>query len=815
MPVGLLAILKAGGAYVPIDPKYPRERVSHMLSDARVAVLLTQERLVSALPEHEAVVVLLDAEWDAVEVGPSVEPAAPLRPENLAYVIYTSGSTGKPKGVPVSHRNLVHSTAARFTYYPDAVRGFLLLSSYAFDSSVAGIFWTLCQGGRLVVPRQEHQQDPAYLFGLIREHTPSHLLCLPSLYALLLELGRPEELGALEAVIVAGEACLARLVEQHHELLPSAALYNEYGPTEGSVWSTVYLCLPREAGAPVPIGRPIPRVQVYILDARLRPVPVGVPGQLYVGGEGLARGYLNHPALTAEKFIPHPFSEEAGARLYRTGDLSRYLPDGNIEFLGRVDQQVKIRGYRIELEEIDAVLTEHPGIREAAAVASEEQGGDRRLLAYIVREPGVEVEVGDVRAYLKDRLPDYMHPSAYVLLDELPLTPNGKLDRRALPSAGQARSQLLSDFVAPRTATEFAVAQIWEDLLGHSPVGVHDNFFDVGGHSLLAVRLMARLQQQFGQDIPLAALFRGATVAHLAELIGRNTPPPPRSPLVPIQPNGSNRPFFCVHAIGGEVLSFYHLARQLGDDQPFYGLQAPRLHEMGNEPETIAGSAAEYLRAVREVQPEGPYLLGGYSYGAVVAYEMAQQLEEAGERVALVAVLDTSAPSIMQQMPEDDQVELLQGLAWSTARQYEKYLTLSADELRRRNPEERLQYFIAQMQEAGLAPGEIEIRMLRSFLAGHRSRQHAAREYRPRGTARVPITLFRCAEADAEMLEAMRRAGLPTDDRAKGWGAYTEGPVEVLEVPGHHNRMCEEPYVVGLAAAMTDSLARACESAEP
>jgi thioesterase domain-containing protein len=325
---------------------------------------------------------------------------------------------------------------------------------------------------------------------------------------------------------------------------------------------------------------------------------------------------------------------------------------------------------------------------------------------------------------------------------------------------------------------------------------------------------MARLQQQFGQDIPLAALFRGATVAHLSELIGRKTPPAPRAPLVPIQSNGTKRPFFCVHAIGGEVLSFYHLARRFGEDQPFYGLQAPRLHEMGNEPETIAGSAADYLRAVRELQPEGPYLLGGYSYGAIVAYEMAQQLEAAGERVALVAVLDTSAPSIMQQMPEDDQVELLQGLAWSTARQYEKFLMLSAEELRSRNPEERLQYFIAQMQESGLAPGEIEIRMLRNFLAGHRSRQRAAREYRPRGASSAPITLFRCAEADAEMLEAMRRAGLSTDDPAKGWRAYTDGPMEVIEVPGHHNRMCEEPYVVGLAEAMARSFARACESTE-
>jgi aspartate racemase len=836
MFVGMLAILKAGGAYLPLDPQYPQERLSYMLADAGVSVLLTQKGLAQTLPAHSARVVSLDEDWDETQRDATDKPSAPPGPDNLAYMIYTSGSTGRPKGVLISHRNLVHSTTARFCYYQQKVRGFLLLSSFAFDSSVAGIFWTLCQGGTLLLPQQEYQQDLSNLIRLIAADKPSHMLGLPALYALLMEQAKPEQLASLETVIVAGEACPGELIELHQSVLPQATLFNEYGPTEGTVWSSVYQCRSQAPTTQVPIGRPISNMQAYILDADLQLVPVGSPGQLHIGGAGLARGYHNHPDLTGEKFIPHPFSQQPGARLYRTGDLARYLPDGNLQFLGRIDQQLKIRGYRIEPGEIETVLQQHESLKEVAVVAQAQGGGDQRLVAYLVPQPHNTPEPDLLRRFLKERLPDYMHPSGFILLDGLPLMPNGKLDRRALAELEQPGAELRATFVAPRSATECALAQIWEDLLGVSRIGIEEDFFAIGGHSLLAVRLMARVEQQFGVELPLSTLFRGATIAALARRISESsatvettgptatpvtggmihpaseggrgsaeTEVAGRSPLVAIQPEGTRPPFFCVHAIGGEVLSFYHLARYLGSAQPFYGLQAARLHEMGNEEASISGSAAEYLAAIRVVQPEGPYLLGGYSYGAIVAYEMALQLEAVGEEAALLAVLDTSAPRVLQGI-ESDEVGLLVGLAWSTARQAEKYLLLSEELMREMNSEQRLRHFVEQMGAAGLAPADVEIRLLRNFLAGHRARQQAVRQYQPRATYGGVITLFRCAEADSVMQKEMERAGIEVTDGVKGWSEYSERMVEVYEVAGHHNRMCEEPYVGDLAEKLGNSL---------
>lgn len=369
MIVGILGILKAGGAYVPLDPTYPKERLGFMLQDTKAPVLLTQRHLVAELPPHGAAVYCLDDEWDRISQGGNANRVAPVGPDNIVYVIYTSGSTGTPKGVLVTHRNLVHSTSARLRYYPNPVTGFVLLSSFAFDSSVAGIFWTLCQGGTLWIPERGVEQDPARIAEQIRVAGASHVLSLPSLYSFLLHQSSPAQLASLNTVIVAGEACPASLPALHHGRLPQAALYNEYGPTEGTVWSTVYRFPESSAPTPAPIGRPIPNMEVYIIDGQRQPVPIGVAGEIYIGGAGIARGYLNRPDLTREKFVEHPFTRHPEARLYRTGDLARYRADGNIEFLGRVDHQVKIRGYRIELGEIEAALRKHPGLKDVVVVA--------------------------------------------------------------------------------------------------------------------------------------------------------------------------------------------------------------------------------------------------------------------------------------------------------------------------------------------------------------------------------------------------------------------------------------------------------------
>jgi surfactin family lipopeptide synthetase A len=515
MVVGLLGILKAGGAYLPLDPSYPQERLAFMLEDAQVSVLLTQQKLLAGLPEYKGHRFCLDTEWEVLAQESEEKPVSNVTTDNLAYTIYTSGSTGKPKGVLVTHQNLVHSTSARISYYSEPVTSFLLLSSFAFDSSIAGIFWTLCQGGILVLPPDKFQQELLQLTKFIAQHQISHLLSLPSLYSLILEQAEPQQLTCLRTVIVAGEPCSRELIERHSKLLAHTSLFNEYGPTEGTVWSSVYHCQPSGLRTQVPIGRPIANMQIYLLDKYLNPVPIGVPGEIHIGGAGIARGYLNRPELTNQKFIPNPFSDEPGQRLYKTGDLARYLSDGNIEFLGRLDHQVKIRGFRIEQGEVESTLLQHPTVRETTVIAREDIPGDKRLVAYVVPNPEQTPTIDELRRFLKQKLPDYMVPSAFVLLDALPLTPNGKVDRRALPAPDQSRPDQSVTFVAPRSPIEQQLADIWAEVLRLEQVGIHDNFFELGGHSLLATQVISRLRQAFGVELPVRTLFEAPTVADL------------------------------------------------------------------------------------------------------------------------------------------------------------------------------------------------------------------------------------------------------------------------------------------------------------
>jgi amino acid adenylation domain-containing protein len=522
MLVGILGILKAGGAYVPMDPTYPADRLAFMIEEANGPVLLTQERFRETLAGHGRPLICLDSGWEEIgweEISreAATPPGTSVRPENLAYVIYTSGSTGRPKGVLVSHRNLVHSLSARLGYYRNPVESFLLLSSFAFDSSVAGIFGTLAQGGALVLPEEDAQRDVPRLLDLLDRHRISQLLSLPSLYSSLLDTAQePGRLAALRDVIVAGEACPPALIARHQRRLPETGLYNEYGPTEGTVWSTVYE-LPA-GGGEAPIGRPIANMRAYLLNEQLRPVMLGTPGELFIGGEGLARGYHDRPDLTAARFVPNPFAgpDEPGSRLYRTGDLARFRADGCLDFLGRIDHQVKIRGYRIELEEIEAVLGRHPGLREVAVVAREDEPGDQRLVAYVVPERGSVPQVSELRAFVAEGLPEYMVPAVFVPLGGFPLTPNGKVDRRALPAPGSARSELQGVYVAPSTLVEEVMAGVWADVLGVERVGVRDDFFELGGHSLLATQVVSRLREAFQVDLTLIWLFESPTVQGLS-----------------------------------------------------------------------------------------------------------------------------------------------------------------------------------------------------------------------------------------------------------------------------------------------------------
>lgn len=533
--VGILGILKAGGAYVPLDPAQPRERTAELLEDCGAALLLSQEHLAVRLPTGVEVVFLDAADWRPENQLPGSDlrsavcghrsPASDLR---TAYLIYTSGSTGKPKGVVVSHANATASTAARFAFYPEPVKSFLLLSPFAFDSSVAGIFWTLGQGGCLCIPPEASLHEPGSLAGLIEREGVSHVLGLPSLYGLLLDEGA-ERMRTLRVAIVAGETCPPALVVRHCERLSGTRLYNEYGPTEGTVWSSACELRAADAasGKPIAIGRPIGDVRIHILDARLNPVAIGVPGEIYLGGAGVARGYHGRPELTASCFIPDPFATEPGGRLYRTGDRARFRSDGAIEFLGRVDHQVKIRGFRIEPGEIEVRLLLHPDVKEALVIAREDRPGDRRLVAYVVPVRGMQdgVEAGEhgrfseiLREFLKDALPDYMVPSVFVPLGELPRNANGKPDRRALPPPDIA-GQFGHRQVEPRNPVEAGLAEIWAELLGLERVGVHDNFFELGGHSLSAVQAIVRIHEKFGIELGVSSLFDAPTIAKFALLM--------------------------------------------------------------------------------------------------------------------------------------------------------------------------------------------------------------------------------------------------------------------------------------------------------
>jgi amino acid adenylation domain-containing protein len=523
MVIAVLAVLKAGGAYVPLDPSYPRERLAFMLGDSRAHVLMTQHRLLRNLPEQTARVVCVDAEEEGFGSEPSVFPESGISADSLAYVMYTSGSTGTPKGVMVSHRAALNHLRWRQGYFPLSPedRG-LHKASMSFDDSVWELFEPLLAGARLVLARPGGHADPGYLVQLIAEQQVTTACFVPSLLRAFLEEPGLERCASLRRVTTGGEVLPLELQDRFFSRL-GADLHNGYGPTEATISATFWTCTPAGDRRPVPIGRPIANTRVYVLDRHLRPVPVGVPGELYIGGDSLARGYLGRPAFTAERFVPDPFGPLPGARLYRTGDRARYRPDGTLEFLGRVDYQVKIRGFRVEPGEIAATLAEHPDVRDGIVVAREDSIGDLRLVAYIVpAADGMAPGVDQLRAFLQARLPEHMIPSAFMVLDALPLTPSGKIDRRALPAPEQGRDAMEA-LVMPRTPVEEAIAEIWMAVLRLERVGVHDNFFALGGHSLLATQVVARLRAAFGLELPLRVMFETPTVAGLAERIEETT----------------------------------------------------------------------------------------------------------------------------------------------------------------------------------------------------------------------------------------------------------------------------------------------------
>jgi amino acid adenylation domain-containing protein len=646
MVVAVLAVLKAGGAYAPIDPAYPRERVAFMLADTDAPVLLTQQLLLAGLPSHNARTVCLDTDRELIDSHDDAPIAAVATLDDLGYVIYTSGSTGRPKGVAMEHRPLANLLAWQLDCFsPAAPARTLQFASLSFDVAFQEMFSTWTSGGALVLIDEAARRDPEALLTFVSERRVERLfvpfVALQNLCEAAGHLGA--SVPSLREVITAGEQLKATdAVRDFFAVHANCVLVNQYGPSESHVVSAFTLTGPTERWPTLPpIGKPIANSRIYLLDRRRQPVPTGVPGELYIGGASLARGYLDRPELTSERFVADPFSEDQDARLYRTGDLARHLPDGNIEYVGRSDHQLKIRGFRIEPGEIEAALREHPAVHEALITAREDDAGDKRLVAFLIGDPAA-ASARELRELLQRTLPDYMIPSAFEFLDAFPLSANGKVDRERLSVMELGERESKHTRTWPRTDTEQQLAAIWSKLLGIDEVGVHENFFDLGGHSLMAVRLFAEIERKLDVRLPLSALFESATIAGLAEFAERErgVETVEWSSLVQMQAGNGQPPLFLIGWAGGEVLPYRDLVENLDSRLPVFGLRAPGVDRSTPPLANVEDLAAYYVEQVRRVQPTGPYRLGGFCFSGLVAYEMARLLRKDGEDLSLIALID-------------------------------------------------------------------------------------------------------------------------------------------------------------------------------
>ncbi len=810
MVIGMLAILKAGGAYVPMDPCYPSERISFMLEDTRLSIVLTQQSLLKKLPSQLAQIIHVDLEEKEIREEDSADLDCEVEPENLAYVIYTSGSTGEPKGVAMPHRALTNLLGwqLREAQGSGALRT-LQFASLSFDVSFQEIFSTWGSGGTLVMVPDETRRDAPALLRFIAEQGIERCF-FPFVYlqhlALVFQSGGvlPQR---LREVITAGEQLeITPQISNFFQGLPECRLHNHYGPSESHV-VTAYT-LPRRVSdweRLPPIGKPIDNTQIYIVDRNGESVPMGEAGELCIGGASLARGYLNRAETTAERFIPDRLSVDGEGRLYRAGDLARYRADGEIEFLGRIDNQIKIRGFRVELGEIEITLLGHPQVREAVVVAQEETKGERKLIAYVVTS-GEDKELGrELRTFLKQRLPEYMVPARFMMLEAIPLTPSGKINRRALPSPSNQRPPLAQAYVEPKTSIERQLEGMWEELFGIQPIGVRDCFFELGGDSLLATQLLLKIHEVFDRAIPPSALIEEATIEYLAKIISTPTDGREYSSLVRMQPKGTKPPVFFVHPLGGEVFGYRALARYLGEDQPFYGLRARGLDGQQKPLTDLQSMAAAYVTEILNVQSEGPFLLGGYSSGGIIAFEMAQQFQAQGHRV-LLAVMDEEAPRADHSSWDlGFAIRFLRDLPyWFVDNVIKSSLTEVAADVQRhlrkiakRTIKAVLKSRTHEVFEVGVSD-ELDLADLSEHgLRVAEAHYEALTNYKPR-IYPGRVTLYRTRS------EAL--FGSHTTD--KGWGKLTSDGVDVIFVPGNHRNLCEEPNAAAFAREFERALAR-------
>ena len=801
--IGMLGILKAGGAYVPLDPGYPSARLSFMLEDAAVTFLLTETHLRSSFQDQNTRTICVDELAERIAACDERDARSDVGADNLAYVMYTSGSTGKPKGVAVTHKNIVR--LVKNTNYANFTRDevFLQFAPISFDASTFEIWGSLLNGARLALMTP----GPASLDELgnaLKRYQVTTLWLTTGLFHLMVDT-HLDALRGLQELLTGGDVLSVPHAKRVVAELKSCRLINCYGPTENTTFTSWYaIDNPAAINGSVPIGRAISNSYVYVLDPHLNPTPVGIPGELYIGGDGLARGYLNQPELTAAKFINDPFRNGSGKQLYKTGDLVRRRSSGELEFLGRIDNQVKVRGYRIELGEVETVLGQHESVRDVVVIVCKDQG-DKHLAAYVVPREGKTLTANELRKFLSDRLPSQMVPSLFVVLEKLPLSANGKIDKAALPAInGNAGNHTAARerCVLPQDKLELKLQRIWKRVLAVSPIGMDDNFFELGGHSLLAVRLFAQIEKSLGRNLPLATLFQAPTIHSLAEVLRKEGWTAPWSSLVLLQSGGDRRPFFCVHAAGGNVLEYHALAQLLGADQPFYGFQALGLD--GSQPPhtTIKEMAAHYIREMREVQPDGPYLIGGRSSGGTLAFEMACQLLAQGEQVDLLALLDAYPTGYFKLLPGS-------GSFRQRAMRFAKKIQTHHQNMRQLRGQEKLVYLSDKLR---FAPAKTK----------HKIFRRAFKLYRRIGR-RLPPVLRNIEELNfaavkdyvPQVYPGRATLFLASDDLTaafdveEGWQGLVAGGLEKIRVSGNHLDLVKEPHVRTLAEKLRNCLDQA------
>ena len=804
MVVGLMAILKAGGGYVPLDPAYPGDRLAYMLADSAPVLVLADAVGRRVLGENLHTHIVLDPNETQTRVSTKTDAnvhAPDLTPRKLAYIIYTSGSTGHPKGVMIEHRGLIASTLARTAVYkPNDEDVFLLLSSMAFDSSVAGIFGTLTTGGALCLAGSEAVVDPHTISRLLIEYNVTSVLLVPSLAKAILPQVGQLGCGQLRRVIVAGECCSARLVQEVTSALAGVKLFNEYGPTEATVWATVYRCSSDDVD-PVPIGRPISNTCIYLLDTHGQPVPVGAVGEIHIGGVGVARGYLNLPALTAERFLLDPFSDKPDARMYKTGDMARYLSNGDLVFLGRNDDQVKIRGLRIEPGEIATLLAGHSLIQEAV-VAVQGVDPDKRLVAYVVVHseasgndalkarggPGRDLPLAaQLRDYLSARLPDYMVPSAFVPIECLPLTPNGKLDRRALPVAeGEAFAQVA--YKAPYGETETILAALWSVLLGIEQVGRHDNFFALGGHSLMAMQLMQKIRS-YGLTCSLSDIFDNPRLAHLAAKVTQSARANPETGAITVRAGGTEPPVFFVPSGLADYSYAISLAQHVRVSCPIHILP---WSAVGEPPaQTMEEMANRMILLIQAIQPEGPYRLAGYSSGGILAYAIAQALMCKETRVDFLGLIDVPAPHQMLCKSNDSKHHFIEHIRASMPKEARHKLDIVGDH-------DDLSSLIKSTQDLGCYDSKSDLSSDAEKWKAIHHFSHIASRYKPLHLA-SPLNL--------SYFYATALAPSPQVTMIDAWRALLPDLIVTsIPIPGTHESMVED---VSNRKYLADALNRA------